>query len=28
LAGELLFDGPWPAGYQPPKILKWHGPQQ
>jgi hypothetical protein len=28
LAGELSFDGPWPAGYQPPKILKWHGPQQ
>jgi hypothetical protein len=20
--GEVEFDGPWPAGYQPPKILK------
>jgi len=23
--GEVEFDGPWPAGYQPPKILKWPG---
>jgi mono/diheme cytochrome c family protein len=22
LFGEIDFDGPWPAGYQPPKILK------
>jgi hypothetical protein len=22
LIGEVEFDGPWPAGYQPPKIIK------
>jgi len=22
LVGEVEFDGPWPSGYQPPKILK------
>jgi len=23
LVAEVEFDGPWPAGYQSPKILKW-----
>ena len=22
LIGEVEFDGPWPAGYQPPKTIK------
>jgi hypothetical protein len=28
LAGEIAFEGPWQAGYQPPKILKWPEHQQ